>query len=286
MCDVRMKINREKSRLGTWRVAVVCWVVFGLTSSLYAGERYALVIGNSGYTHSARLGNPTNDARAVAAKMEELGFSVSHGFDLTKPAMDELFQAFSSLLEEDDVAVFFYAGHGMQIDKKNFLVPIDFNPQTVGPLINQLMVLDELLNAMASRAGVNLVFLDACRNNPLANQLVASMTKGRSAIIDQNRDVKVVGQGLAQIKGKVGTLIAYATQPGNVALDGAGSHSPFTTGLLEHIAEPGVEVRKMLTRVRVSVLSETDGQQIPWDHSSLVDSFYFKKKKRRAPPPP
>ena len=95
-----------------------------------------------------------------------------------------------------------------------------------------------------------------------------------------------VGQGLAQIKGKVGSLIAYATQPGNVAMDGEGSHSPFTTGLLDHIAESGVEVRKMLTRVRVSVVNETNGQQIPWDHSSLVDSFYFKKKKRRPPPPP
>lgn len=268
------------------------WLILSLSAVLGAipavciAERYALVIGNSGYTHSAQLGNPANDARAVSDALEKLGFSVSRGFDLTKPDMDELFQAFSSLLEEDDVAVFFYAGHGMQIDKKNYLVPVDFNPLAVNPLINQLMILDQLLDSMASRAGVNIVFLDACRDNPLANQLMASMVRGRSVNIDQERGIKVVGQGLAQIKGKVGTLIAYATQPGNVALDGTGDHSPFTEGLLKHIDEPGMEVRKMLTQVRVSVVDETNGEQIPWDHSSLVDSFYFKKKTRRAPPPP
>ncbi|MDH5587218.1 MAG: caspase family protein, partial [Nitrospirota bacterium] len=184
------------------------------------------------------------------------------------------------------VAVFFYAGHGLQLNNKNFLVPVDFDPRVEEYLGNQLIVLDTILQEMTRRTPVNVVFLDACRDNPFTDVLSARMTKGRSVAIDQHRGIQTVGTGLAEVKGSVGTLIAYATQPGNVAMDGEGDNSPFTLGLLQHLETPGLEVRELLMKVRGSVVEETSGVQIPWDHSSLMERFYFKKKRFRAPPPP
>ena len=112
------------------------------------------------------------------------------------------------------------------------------------------------------------------------------MGQGRSVMIDEDRGVKGIRQGLAEVEGKAGTLIAYATQPGNIALDGTGRNSPFTEALLKYISTPGLEVRDMLTKVRARVMEKTQEKQIPWDHSSLIEEIYLKKKKKRFAPPP
>lgn len=257
---------------------------FGATA--IAKDRVALIIGNSGYMNTSRLKNPVNDGKALSAAFSRLGYQVTSGLDLKKVEMDSQIRSFSKRLKGAEVAVFFYAGHGMQLDGKNYLVPIDFDPQVYTNLIDRLISFDSILNEMSRGPRTNIVFLDACRDNPLAKSLAQGMASGRSLSIDGKRGLRIVGSGLAEVEGKVGTLIAYATQPGNVASDGTGDHSPFTAGLLEHIETPGLEVREVLTRVRVSVVRETNEKQIPWDHSSLVDNFYFKKKKKRPPPPP
>ena len=245
-----------------------------------------MIVGNSGYIHSRALKNPRHDGDALSETFTRLGFRVIQGQDLSKSGMQDRLHDFYSALDEAEVGVFFYAGHGLQLNSKNFLVPVGFDPKGDVFLGDQLIGLESILKEMTSRTPVNLVFLDACRDNPFTTVLNDRMGTGRSVAIDQQRGVLVVGTGLAEVKGSTGTLIAYATQPGNVAMDGVGENSPFTLGLLDHIETPGLEVRDLLIRVRGSVVKETNGAQIPWDHSSLMERFYFKKKIFRAPPPP
>ncbi|MBU1701918.1 MAG: caspase domain-containing protein [Candidatus Eisenbacteria bacterium] len=270
-----------------------CWIILLPMISLclpgtpaLAQDSAALVIGNSQYQHTARLKNPVNDAAGLAMKLEGLGFQVLHGSDLTKQEIEEHLVSFNKLIKGAEIAVFYYAGHGLQINGKNYLIPVDFDPNAEVDLTLQLVSLDQALKEMASDKRVTLIFLDACRDNPFAEELKTDSTAGRSLAVDDTRAVKVIGQGLAEVESGVGTLISFATQPGNVALDGTGEHSPFTEGLLEFIGKPGTEVSDMLKNVRKHVYKVTDGKQIPWDHSSLVERYYFKKKKQRRAPPP
>ena len=243
-------------------------------------------MGNGEYVHSASLKNPPNDARAMTKELEKLGFKVIPGVNMTKVDMDRVIGAFSARASGADLAVFFYAGHGMQINYKNYLVPIDFNPEDDSYLIEQLVELDRVLYELEKEERTSIVFMDACRDNPLTKVITAKMSQGRSLLIDKDRGVGVVGRGLAEVKGNAGTLIAYATQPGNIALDGTGRHSPFTEAILKYIDEPGLEIRAMLTKVRSRVMRKTRKKQIPWDHSSLIENVYFKKKKKFFAPPP
>jgi len=251
-----------------------------------AEKRIALVCGNSSYLYSSPIKNPVNDARAISEALDKLGFNVIRGTDLTKLEMDRQIAAFAKRLKDADIAIFFYAGHGLQLNMKNYLVPIDFNPNSDAYLITMLVSMDTILSKLEKEKRVSIIFLDACRDNPLANKLAANMGRGRSLLFDENRGVSVIRQGLAEVEGKAGTLIAYATQPGNIALDGTGRNSPFTEALLKYINIPGLEVRDMLTKVRVRVIKKTREKQIPWDHSSLVEEIYLKKKKKRFAPPP
>ncbi len=251
-----------------------------------SSDRLALIVGNAAYSHSQNLKNPAHDAAALSRAFDDLGFTVIHSQDLSKSAMQSTLKEFYQKLEGAQVGVFYYGGHGLQLNNKNFLVPVEFDPNVEDYLEDQLVLLDGILNQMAGRTPVNLVFLDACRDNPFSNSLKARLTNGRSVAINEQRGIRVVAKGLAEMKGNVGTLIAYATQPGNVALDGEGNNSPFAHGLLSHLNTPGLEIRELLMKVRGSVVDETDGAQIPWDHSSLLERFYFKKKGKRAPPPP
>jgi len=273
--------------------AIIChWgflsILIGLSwgCAVKGSDRLALVLGNSDYAHSSVLKNPVHDADALSRAFADLGFQVIRSQDLTKAAMESRFQEFYQKLENAEVAVFYYGGHGLQLNSKNFLVPVDFDPSIEGYLENQLVLLDGILDQMAKQTPVNLVFLDACRDNPFSDTINARITQGRSVAIDQRRGVRVVGKGLAEVKGNVGTFIAYATQPGNFALDGTGNNSPFAQGLLKHLGTPGLEIRELLMKVRGSVVDETGGEQIPWDHSSLLERFYFKKKGNLSPPPP
>lgn len=269
----------------TWQIAIV--VVIGLlgpSSNAHAQDSVALIVGNASYQHAAPLKNPLNDARALVNKLEVLGFRVLHGTDLTRKEFQSHIELFGMLMEDAEVAVLFYAGHGLQVDGENYLVPVDFDPSEAPA--QQLVRLNDVLQGVASDTRVTLVFLDACRDNPFGVDTQSTNGGKRALSADATRSIKTVADGLAEVEVGVGTLISFATQPGNVALDGEGEHSPFAAGLLEYIGEPGSEVSDMLKRVRAYVYESTGGEQIPWDHSSLVQRYYFKKKKQRAAPPP
>jgi uncharacterized caspase-like protein len=232
-----------------------------------AEKRAALVVGNSAYVHANPLPNPVNDASDMAKALTEVGFEVILGLDLKKPAFDAKVRDFARALEKADVAVFFYAGHGLQAAGRNYLVPVDASLQVERDLDFEAVSVDFVLKQMElEREGkTNVVFLDACRDNPLARNLARSMGTRSAAI----------GQGLAQVQTGVGTFIAYSTQPGNVALDGQGRNSPFTAALAKGVREPGRNLTSVMIDVRKDVLAVTGGKQVPWDHSALTGDFYF-----------
>ena len=224
------------------------------------GPRVALVIGNGNYRHATRLTNPVNDATDISAALRKLGFQVVEGLDLDKRGIEDKLREFGRKLAGARLALFFYAGHGMQVAGKNYIVPIDARLEQPGDLRLDTIDLSDVLAQMESEPRVNLIFLDACRDNPLARSF-ASRLGARSGS---------VSQGLAMVQSAIGTMIAYATQPDAVALDGEGRNSPFTTALLKHIATPGLDISSVMRRVRADVISATSQRQVPWDHSSLV----------------
>ena len=243
--------------------------VVALLSALPAAaqKRVALVIGNSAYVNAGVLANPANDAKDMAAALTDLGFEVILGLDLDKRSFDAKVRDFSRALSQADTGLLFYAGHGLQVAGRNHLVPIDAQLQSERDLDFEAVSLDFVLKQMElEREGkTNIVFLDACRDNPLARNLARSMGT-RSASI---------GRGLAQVQTGVGTFIAYSTQPGNVALDGSGRNSPFTTALAKGVKDPGRNLTAVMIEVRKEVLAATGGKQVPWDHSALTGDFYF-----------
>jgi uncharacterized caspase-like protein len=224
------------------------------------GRRVALVIGNSNYRYATQLSNPANDAADIARALTKLGFDVVEGRDLDKRAMEDKIREFGRKLERADLALLFYAGHGMQVAGKNYLVPIDAKLERPGDLSLDTIEVTQILAQMEAEKRVNLIFLDACRDNPLARSFSRSLGARSTS----------VGQSLAPIQSAVGTLIAYATQPDNVALDGEGRNSPFTSAFLKHIVTPGLEISALMKRVRADVIATTREKQVPWDHSSLV----------------
>jgi uncharacterized caspase-like protein len=235
-------------------------------------RRLALVIGNSAYG-SAPLRNPVNDATAIARHLRELGFQVLEGTDQTYWKMMEILDQFGEQLKEGDVALFYYAGHAMQVQGQNFLIPVDVDLRSEKEARYKTVPADLVLTKMdAARSRTNVVILDACRNNPFTRSF-------RSQV-----------QGLAQMDAPSGTLIAYATAPGKVASDGSGQNGLYTEALLKYLQEPGLKIEEVLKRVRAEVQQSTKGEQIPWESSSLVGDFYFKPATATAttttqPPP-
>ncbi len=242
-----------------------------------AEKRVALVIGNSAYKHAPALANPKNDAEGMAAALARLKFEVVAGTDLDKPAMERLLRAFAQKLATADVALVFYAGHGLQVHGRNYLVPIDGKLEQETDLAFEAVPLDLVQGLMEQGQRTNIMILDACRDNPLARNLARTMGTRSTSI----------GRGLGEAKAGVGTLIVYATQPGNVALDGDdGKNSPFTASLLKHIEAPGLEIRQVLTRVRNEVITATRDKQVPWDSSSLRGDFFFAAAPAKPDTPP
>lgn len=232
-------------------------------------KRVALVIGNGAYEHASHLPNPINDARSMAAKLTEVGFDVIEGVDLTYGSMAEQVRDFGRHAREAATTLLFYAGHGIQVDGRNFLVPIDAALEFESDVSLELIELQALLNQMAAPDRTSLVFLDACRNNPLAKNL-ARATGMRSADVES---------GLAATARTAGTFIAYATEPNHIAYDGDGAHGYFTEELLSRLETPGLEVTGLLRQVRVAVEERTKdknrGAQIPWHQEALRGDFYF-----------
>jgi tetratricopeptide (TPR) repeat protein len=233
-----------------------------------AAAHVALVIGNGSYKNVPTLANPVNDAEAVAKALREIGFDVLEGTNLDRKRQEQQVNAFLRKASTARVALFFYAGHGMQIDGQNYLIPVDSKLSVSTDLSYEALELAKILNGLYDEARANIVILDACRDNPLAEA-----GKKGSGVASGLAAVSMVGYG---------TLIAYATAPDNVALDGAGANSPFTTALLKHIRTPGLEVRQMLTLVRAEVTKITDKKQVPWDNSSLLVDIYLAGRTQSA----
>jgi hypothetical protein len=222
----------------------------------------ALVLGNAAYKNVPPLPNPVRDAKAIAAELRDLGFEVIAGYDLTKLQTQETIARFAREVRGADVALFFYAGHGMQVAGNNYLLPVDAALQDETSLDFETVQINFILRQMSRETGFRLIFLDACRDNPLADAF------------RQNSDAGNVSGGLAEIqveKSGKGTLIAFATSPNEVAYDGGGEHSPFTTALLAHLGEQNQSVTAAMTKVTGDVVKATDGLQRPWVNLSLTD---------------
>jgi TPR repeat protein len=250
----------RKTALGLC-VAIVL-VLAALGPSL-AGTRLALVLGNAKYQNVPELGNPANDASDVAEVLARLGFDVIEQRDATRDAMARAIHDFSDRLAGAEVALFFYAGHGLQMNGENYLLPVDAKIQNAADVRFNTINLADLRQEMESAGRTSIIILDACRNNPFADKLAQT---GRA----------MAGRGLVPMDAAAqGSLIVYATQPNAIASDGAGRNSPFTAALLKHVATPGLEVRQMISRVRRDVLAATEQKQTPWDSSSLVGDVYL-----------
>jgi uncharacterized caspase-like protein len=231
-----------------------------------SGKRVALVVGNGAYVDEARLSNPPNDATDFGAALQRLGFDTEVVVNQTRAQLDRALRRFGGRMEGATVSLFYYAGHGLQVNGKNYLLPVDAKLESERDLFFEALEADEVLNQMQSQTDTNVIILDACRNNPFAHKLARTAN---------SRSTAALGSGLAQMNAGRGTLIVYATQPGNVAADGGGRNSPFTSALLSNIAAPGLEARQVLTRVRGTVIEATKGAQVPWDLSSLTGDLYF-----------
>jgi uncharacterized caspase-like protein len=238
-----------------------------------AHRRVALVVGNSAYRYTPRLENPKNDAADVGAALRKLGFHVIEGIDLDKAAFDRTVRDFAVALQGAEVGLFFYAGHGLQVSGRNYLVPVDAKLTTAAALDFEMVALDLVHRTMEREARTNILFFDACRDNPLSRNLAQSLGT-RSAEI---------GRGLATVESGVGTLISFSTQPGNVARDGAGRNSPYASALVRQLAASSEDLTAILIAVRLDVMQQTDRKQVPWENSALTGRFYFNPP---APVPP
>ena len=245
-----------------WLVAVVASAVVVLSAPAQAEKRVALVVGNAAYVNIPQLANPVNDARLMADTLEALGFTlVGNGpqLDLDEPGLRRIVQAFGAQLQGADVGVFYYAGHGIQVRGANYLAPVGANPTREADVSFQMLDTNLVLQQMeGAGTRLNVVILDACRNNPFGGLGLRS-----------------AGSGLAQITAPQGTLISFATQPGNVALDGAGDNSPYTKALAETLRRPGLGIFDVFNEVGLAVKRATGGAQQPWVSSSPISGNFF-----------
>ncbi len=252
-------------RLG--EILVLAWALLLAAGAAHAESRIALVIGNGAYAHTTALANPGNDARQMTEALKSTGFEVIEARDTDRRQLDGALRSFADRLGSADVALFYYAGHGLQVGASNYLVPVDARLERERDLEFEAVKLDFVLRQMEiDREGkTTIVFLDACRDNPLTRNLARSMGTRSTAI----------GRGLAPASAGLGTFIAYATQPGNVALDGQGGNSPFTAALARHMRVKGRSLPSTMIEVRKDVIAATGGKQVPWDHSAMTGDFYF-----------
>ena len=257
--------------------ALLPFLLAGVFSShAFADKRIALVVGNSGYRNVAVLDNPANDAKLLANTLSSLGFTLVGGgaqLDLDKASLDRVVQAFGAQLSGADVGLFYYAGHGVQVRGENYLIPVDANPTKEVDVDFQMLDANLVLRQMeGAGTRLNIVILDACRNNPFGGRALA-VGRVRAGDNDQMRDS---GGGLAQMQAPEGTLISFATQPGSVAQDGVNGNSPYARALAETIRKPGLGIFDAFNQIGLQVKRATGGAQQPWVSSSPIDgSFYF-----------
>lgn len=253
------------SRAARW-IAVVLLFAFAAGGAVAADrprgtavteERIALVIGNAAYRIDP-LDNPVNDARLIANSLKQSGFAVALHENLDRRALIEALRNFGARLGENTIAVLYYAGHGLQLRDRNYLIPVDAEIRSEDEIPIAGLDLGFILGRMsAARSRINIVILDACRNNPFAGKSGAK------------------AQGLAQMDAPIGTLLAYATAPGKLAADGSGANSLYATHLARHLLTPGLPVEHVFKRVREGVVRDSREQQVPWESSSLQGEFAF-----------
>lgn len=228
-----------------------------------SSERLALVIGNSAY-QTAPLRNPANDAEDMGRVLSTLGFKVILQKNVDRRTMEDSVRSFGRQLRDGGVGLFYFAGHGMQVEGRNYLIPINARIESESDIKYEAIDAGLVLGKMEdAKNQLNIVILDACRNNPFA------------------RNFRTVEQGLARMDAPKGALIAYSTAPGEVAADGPERNGVFTRHLIRHMQTPNLPVEQVLKRARIDVAAETSQRQIPWESSSLMGDFYFKIE--RAP---
>jgi hypothetical protein len=246
-------------------VLVFAWIL-SAGSALAQGagqeQRTALIIGNSTYRQSP-LRNPVNDAQAMAATLASLGFTVVKIENASKGQMNDAVRKFGDTIKTGGIGLFYFAGHGIQVSGQNFLIPVNANIEREDEVPAEGIEMNLVLRKMDSAKNrLNIIILDACRNNPFARSFRSST------------------QGLAPMDAPVSTLLAFSTAPGSVAADGTGSHGVYTDYLLRNLTEPGLKIEEVFKRTRFAVRQETRGKQIPWENTSLEEDFFF-----IAPPP-
>jgi uncharacterized caspase-like protein len=250
-------------------IAALLLLLLQAGSALAAEPRkIALVVGNARYA-SLPLNNPENDARVVASALRQLGFTVTEHVNLSVKDFRRVLREYARRLQNDDgIGVFYYAGHGVQIDGRNYLLPVDINLRDEEEVKDEAVDVDELFISRLenARAQVRIVILDACRDNPFTTR--------------KTRNIRAVG-GLAEMAAR-GALIAYSSAPGATAEDGPpGTNSVYTRHLVKEMLAEGVEVEQMFKSVRVKVLQDTKGRQVPWVNTSMTRDFSFNP--RRGP---
>ncbi len=233
--------------------------LLGAASPAVAETRVALVIGNSTYAHAPRLANPRNDAELMASSLEGVGFAVTRVLDADQRTMKRAMVEFGRALRSSDaVGLFYYSGHGVQVHGENYLIPVNANIKDLSEVSFEGVNVNEFLATMERAAArINIVVLDACRNNPFA-----SGSRGAT-------------RGLARVEAPRGTYIAYATSPGATALDGQSGNSPYTAALAQAIATPGLSIEQVFKQTRAQVQKATHEQQTPWETSSITGEFFF-----------
>jgi uncharacterized caspase-like protein len=273
---MKLRVAALTSALRTFGLGAVACVVFcSAAARAEIEKRVALVIGNSAYKSAIRLENPVTDAKAVAASLKRLGFEVVEGYDLGSSDLRHKLAEFSADLPDSKAALVYYAGHGVSVDDENFLIPVDLELKSPTDLDLNALSLSVVLKQMKREERVNVVILDACRDNPFAAELQRG-ARSRSAVAE--RGLSRVDSDLAK-----GTLIAFATDPRSTALDGKpGDNSPFTKALLRHIEDPGVSIDTVMNRVRTDVWEETKQKQMPWVNTSIIGEFVLNPTKPAA----
>ena len=260
-------------------IAVLVGLLALLAKPVLAEQRVALVIGNANYAHATRLANPLNDAADIGDALARLGFQVTKLENADYAALRQGLLAFTKAAAAAEVAVVFYAGHGIEVDQRNFLVPVDARLTSDQDVEYEAVPLELVTRSVARASGLRLVILDACRENPFA---VAMQRSGAT---------RSVGRGLARIEPAGETLVAYASKEGTVAADGEGRNSPYSTALLAHLEEPGLEIGLMFRKVRDAVLASTGGRQEPFVYGSLSSRGVYLMARTEpdpapSPPPP
>ncbi|MCP4409236.1 MAG: hypothetical protein GY807_16075 [Gammaproteobacteria bacterium] len=233
-----------------------------------SGRRVALVIGNGNYD-LAPLRNPVNDAQDIAATLRRLGFDIILSKDADLKAMEDAIRRFAVQLRRAEIGLFYYAGHGVQVKGGNYLIPVGSDIQAEDEVRYKSVDAQFIVDKMQSSGNsMNIIILDSCRDNPFARSFRSS------------------NRGLASMDATRGSIIAYATKPGGVASDGSGRNSVYTKHLLRNILISGLSIERFFKQVRIAVLGETDGQQVPWESSSLTNDFYFAESVAIAPQMP